>query len=64
MSEHQHSWELNADQIRQALAGNKVQHAVELFVKLHPGDMVEVFNLLGDDDCNLLLEHHGNRTPF
>lgn len=56
MSERQRSWEINADQIRLALANNEQQRAVEIFVRLHPGDQVEVFDLLGDDVSNLLLQ--------
>lgn len=59
MSERQRSWEINADQIRLALANNEQQRAVEIFVRLHPGDQVEVFDLLGDDVSNLLLQHLG-----
>lgn len=46
MSERQRSWEINADQIRLALANNEQQRAVEIFVRLHPGDQVEVYDLL------------------
>ena len=56
MSERQRSWEINADQIRLSLANNEQQRAVEIFVRLHPGDQVEVYDLLGDDVSNLLLQ--------
>lgn len=59
MPDRQQDWEVTANEIRQALAGEDTQRAVDLFVELHPGDQVEVFSLLGDDESDTLLDHLG-----
>jgi magnesium transporter len=57
MANKQNTWDRIVSQIRIALERQKYKEAVNTFLEPLPGDQVEVFNLLEDQEQALLLEH-------
>ena len=55
VSTRQHGRALALDSIKNSLESNQVTQAVDTFLALHPGDQVEVFDLLTEDHQTLLL---------
>lgn len=49
------SLDIVVERIRNALAGERIQDAVEILLALHPADQAEVFNWLGDEEREQLL---------
>jgi magnesium transporter len=57
MANRQKIWENIVVQIRSALENEDFKEAIETFLEPVPGDQVEVFNLLEDEEQSTLLEH-------
>ena len=57
MAEKQITWDRIVNQIRAALERQNYKDAVTAFLEPLPGDQVEIFNLLDDEEQALLLEH-------
>ncbi|MBW8009988.1 MAG: magnesium transporter [Chloroflexi bacterium] len=50
MSDRQQFREKTAELIQEALSNNRNEVAVDVFVELHPGDQVEVFSILSENE--------------
>jgi Mg/Co/Ni transporter MgtE len=57
MNTRQEKREIASRKIKESLDQNNFREAVDLFLDLLPGDQVEIFEILDDDDQDLIVAH-------